>query len=130
MAKTPKWHKITVSWCIGMQWRWARGDRSWGLKFRAWYPGEFAGMPRGLRFPGDRYLPLWPADPDYEMIATRHGWERGGDCGGFIYHRPTWGSWKAAASWSGDPEQEPSGPHDRPATYDTWEACCLSEDLR
>lgn len=123
------WHTLNLSPCAGGQVRWDRGDRSWGLRFRIWYPSSYAGLPRGIRFPADRYLPLWPAPPDYEAIAVRHSWARGGDGEGFIYHVPTWGSWKAAASWSGDPEQEPNGEHDHPTIYSDWQECCECEDL-
>lgn len=124
-----EWHSVNVSWCIGAQWRWARGDASWGLRFRAWYPGEFAGMPRGIRFPSDRYLPLWPARLDYEGIASRAGWCRHNEPGSLvIYHGPTWGSWKAAVSWAGT-DQEPAGEFDRPTLYVTWQECCENEGL-
>lgn len=127
MAK-PNWYTCNLSWCAGGQVRLARGDHSWGLRFRFWRPGTYAGLPGGIRFT-DHYLPLWPATPDYEAIAVRHGWARGGDADGFVYHVPTWGSWKAAASWSGDPDQEPNGEHDRPAIYSDWQECCECEDL-
>jgi hypothetical protein len=64
----------------------------------------------------------------YEQAARAAGWQHGGDCGGFIYHHPTWGSWKAAASWSGD-EQEPADENDCPSLYDTWQECCEAEDI-
>jgi hypothetical protein len=60
-----------------------------------------------------------------ETAARALGWEHGGDCGGFIYHKPTWGNWKAAASWSGT-NQEPDG---QPAIYDTWQECCDGEGI-
>jgi len=126
MAKL-NWYTLNLSRCAGGQVRWVRGDRSWGLRFRVWYPGSYAGMPRGIRFPADRYLPLWPAKPDYEAIAVRSGWASGGEWE-MIYHVPTWGSWKAALSWAGS-DQEPNGEHDRPATYDSWKECCEGEDL-
>jgi hypothetical protein len=67
-----------------------------------------------------------PADP-FEIVARAYGWTRGGDCGGFIFHLATWGSWKAAASWSG--ENDPDGPNDRPALYDTWRECVEAEQI-
>lgn len=65
----------------------------------------------------------WP------VAANALGWEQGGDNGGFIFHKLTWGSWKAAASWSGNEDQEPNGKNDHPAIYDTWEDCCNGEDI-
>lgn len=126
--KEPTWHVLNLTSELGVQWRWARGDASWGLKLRTWRPGTYAGMPGGIRY-RDHYWPLWPAKVDYQMIAQRAGWVHGGDAGGFIYHGPTWGSWKAAASWAGDPENEPNGEFDHPDIYNTWRECCELEGL-
>lgn len=61
-------------------------------------------------------------DPESLAAATLRaiaaGWSFGGDHPGFWFHRPTWGSWKAAASWHGT-DQEPSGADDRAAIYDS-----------
>lgn len=123
-----EWHRFNLSRCAGGQWRWARGDRSWGLRFRVWFPGSYAGMPRGVRFPADRYLPLWPARLDYQAIAARSGWCKGSDTGLMIYHGPTWGSWKAACSWAGT-DNQPNGEFDLPTIYTSWKDCCEGEDL-
>lgn len=67
------------------------------------------------------------SDP-FETAARAAGWKRGGDNGGIIFHEPTWGSWKAAISWEGT-DQEPSGTNDKPRIYDTWQDCCLHEEI-
>ncbi len=61
-------------------------------------------------------------------IAKAYGWEFGGDAPGFWFHTPTWGNWKAAASWAGT-NNEPSGPNDRPAIYDSFAEMAEAEDL-
>ncbi|MCW5695804.1 MAG: hypothetical protein KIS96_03605 [Bauldia sp.] len=70
-----------------------------------------------------------PAPDPYELAARAAGWDHGGDAGGFVYHRPTWGSWKAAASWSGEDGMEPDGHGERSATYGTWRECCEGEGI-
>jgi hypothetical protein len=57
-----------------------------------------------------------------EALCRAAGWDKGGD---IIFHMPTWGSWKAAASWAG--ENNPDQPDSKPLTYDTWEACFQEE---
>lgn len=70
-----------------------------------------------------------PAAPDpYEAAARAAGWTHGGDGDGFIFHEPTWGHWKSAASWSGT-NQEPNGKDDKPNIYDNWKECCEGEDI-
>lgn len=76
----------------------------------------------------DDAIPAEPHKDQNEAIARAHGWERGGDGDGFIFHKETWGIWKAASSWAGS-DQEPSGENDRPALYSTWKECCESEEL-
>lgn len=72
-------------------------------------------------------MPAPPREVDAIEIACRAaGWEHGGDGDGFIFHMPTWGSWKAAASWEGT-HNEPSGPDAKPATYSTWADCYANE---
>lgn len=63
-----------------------------------------------------------------ETAARAAGWVHGGDCDGFIFHKPTWGNWKSAASWAGT-DQQPDGEDDKPATYDSWRECCECEDI-
>lgn len=65
---------------------------------------------------------------DYEGAAQEAGWEHGGDGAGFWFHKPTWGSWKSAASWSGTNE-EPDGPDDNSTLYDTAEEVCNGENI-
>lgn len=62
----------------------------------------------------------------YERAARAQGWERGGDNGGIVFHMPTWGSWKAAASWSGEDGKEPAG---KPTIYSNWRECCEGQDI-
>jgi hypothetical protein len=69
------------------------------------------------------------ADAQYEAAARAAGWEHGGDNGGIIFHLETWGSWKAAVSWSGDEKMEPSGENDKPNVYSSWQECCEGEDI-
>ncbi|WP_342361385.1 hypothetical protein [Terrarubrum flagellatum] len=61
-----------------------------------------------------------------EKTCRAAGWEHGGDQDGFIFHKPTWGSWKAAASWEGT-DQAPDGEGDRPKTYRNWQECYDAE---
>ena len=64
-----------------------------------------------------------------EQAARAAGWRHGGDCGGFWFHGPTWGEdWKAAASWSGT-DNEPNGPSDKTALYDTLAELCVAEHI-
>lgn len=35
---------------------------------------------------------LAPTPDPYETAARAAGWDRGGDCGGIVYHKPTWGT--------------------------------------
>ncbi|MCW5697351.1 MAG: hypothetical protein KIS96_11550 [Bauldia sp.] len=71
-----------------------------------------------------------PAPDPHELAARAAGWTHGGDNDGFIFHAATWsGSWKAAASWSGEDGHEPDGAEDHPATYGTWEECCEAEGI-
>lgn len=69
------------------------------------------------------------AYPDLEAAASAilrmSGWEHGGDGAGFVFHKPTWGSWKAAASWAGDEEREPS--RGITTIYATFAACLAAE---
>lgn len=53
----------------------------------------------------------------YERAAAAHGWDHGGDCGGFWYNAREFESWKAAAS------------SDDCATYATAKEVCESEGL-
>jgi hypothetical protein len=64
-----------------------------------------------------------------ERFVESRGWKHGGDCGGFWFHEPTWGTWKAAASWEGHSTNEPNGPNDHPRTYDNEFELYANEDL-
>jgi hypothetical protein len=67
-------------------------------------------------------------ETDAESLARKYGWEFGGDGAGFIFHQPTWGSWKAALSWSGAEEgTAPLGT--RRAIYESRLACVEGEGL-
>jgi hypothetical protein len=60
---------------------------------------------------------------DYETAARAVGWDRGGDNGGIIFHKPTWGTWKAAISWAGE-DGRPDSP-----IYTSWHECCDGEGI-
>lgn len=64
-----------------------------------------------------------------EAACRAAGWELGGDGAGIIYHRPTWGFWKAAQSWSGNDEMTPQHVGARGKTYTTWSDCFEGEEL-
>lgn len=67
-----------------------------------------------------------PAREELVAKAEAQGWKFDGDHPGFWFHEPTWGSWKAAASWAGT-DNAPNGPQDKPEIYDTLEKVLEAE---
>lgn len=71
-------------------------------------------------------VPVVAVDDPYARAALKAGWVHGGDGSGFWFHQNTWGSWKAALSWSGTGQE----PGERGAIYDNPRDLCEAEDLK
>lgn len=107
--------------------RWIRGTATDGGNVRPLDVAEIDALCERLN--AAPTLPESPrVDPREEKVRAK-GWKFGGDAPGFWFHEPTWGSWKAAASWEHS-DNEPRGRKARPRTYATLDALCERERIK